>query len=269
MPVQQALLAILPTLTLFLAQPTLSQTDRLHAVIVGDTNDQELSLGVRVNIERYEALAREIASATSRTSNVQVIKGNDFNCSNIIGALNALTMGPKDIVMFFYAGHGFRVFGQRSRFPRLWCNATTPAGTPLLEDITMALWTRAPQPRLVFSMADACNADLGAPPPQPADDAAKVRRKEAMTRLFAEHRGTLLLAGADMGEFSWYNVLGTAGGQFTLQLMRSLEEEFDRGKQASWDRVITQATRAFQTLYGERMYIQRPIHDSTLRFAPN
>lgn len=244
---------------------THSMAQAVHALIAGDTNDPALSSGVKSNIVRFEKLISEIASTTGRTLNLKTIRDGEFNCNNIVSALNVLQGKQDDLVFFYYAGHGFRLAGQPSRFPRLWCGATSAAGTPLLEEVTMALWAKATTPRFVWSWADACNAE--APPPPPAvaaDNSAKERRIEAIRRLFGQHTGTLLMAGADTGQYSFYL---PDGGQFSKQMIEALEDEFDRGSQANWDRVLSAGTKPFQTRYQGRVYLQQPIQTSTLRFV--
>lgn len=130
----------------------------------------------------------------------------------------------------------------------------------------MALWAKATTPQLVWSWADACNAEAPPPPPAVAADAsAKARRAAAVKKLFGQHTGTLLMAGADTGQYSFYF---PDGGQFSKQMIEALEDELDLGPQANWDRVLTAGTKPFQTKYQGRVYIQQPIHTSTLRFIP-
>ncbi|NUB25278.1 caspase family protein [Azospirillum brasilense] len=233
--------------------PSVAQT--LHAVIAADTDDPKIGGGAKENAKKMEQLIDSAAKLVRLKPNTIRLQNEKFNCEGINEALGDLQIGADDVVMFYYSGHGYRLFNDQSRFPRLACSRN-PVGNPQLEDAAMTLRTR--KARLVIAIADSCNSFLGQVPAMMSGPEGEA----ALRRLFDGYQGTLILAGADYGQFSWYT---QSGGVFSAQLFDALTNELEKQDSARWERVITAATRASETNYNGRIYIQQPIVLSTLQ----
>jgi Caspase domain len=236
---------------------------RTHSASITINNLSLTGVQPPIPIQQSEP-SQDVSGIVYRVAVIKRIEGGDFNCKNITASLDSIQPDSNDMIFFYYAGHGFRLGGQASRFPRLYCGAASPKGTPLLEDVTMAFWTRPKAPKLVWSIADACNASQPPVAAFPSDITAAQKRKAALKRLFGGYTGTVLMAGADVEQYSWYNVDGS-GSLFSLQLLQALQAEFSQGDAASWDRLLMSSIKAFQVPSGGQMYIQQPIYTSTLR----
>jgi hypothetical protein len=202
--------------------------DKLHAIIVGDTTDQELGNGAAKNVDNMTSLVEAIADALGSDLNLKQIVGNDFNCAKLNAAVGSLAANSGDVVIFHYSGHGFREDGLRSRFPRLWCHGAPSTG-PLLEDIALGFRSSATPPRMVWAIADACNitnADA-----QALISSLSDTQRKAYVKLFGQKTsGTMIMAGADMHQTAFYY---PDGGQFSKNLLDALALEIHLGDDAS------------------------------------
>lgn len=231
---------------------------KVHAVLMGDTLDAGIGAGATQNIGSFAKLIETIGSAIGSPTNVKQITGNDFNCDNLTAALSSLNTTSDDMVVFYYSGHGYREDGQQSRFPKLWCHGAPPVN-PLLERIALDLRSPANFPRMVWAVADACNAtgaDISTLTSGLSPD-----KEAAYRKLFRQTKGTMIMSGADMHQFSWYF---PNGGQFTKNLLDVMAQEIKRGSNASWASMTPKAMMPFETRYNSKTFIQQPIYASTL-----
>jgi hypothetical protein len=252
------LLAIVSGLSALVPQTTSAQT--IHAIMAGDTRDRDIGPGAARNIERFADLFAEIGSLPGWKSNIKRLVDNDFSCETILASYRSIQPAEGDLIVFYYAGHGFRLAGQQSQFPRLLCQLSV-GGTPMLEDLAMAPWSKTMKPRMVLALADACNNEIGKSPEVTMSAAGKATRQQALIKLFATPKNTLIMSGSDMGQYSFYY---PSGGVFSKKLVDALEDEFEKGSAATWGNVIAQSTMPEQIEYEGRYHIQRPIALSSL-----
>lgn len=249
--------SLIVVLAMFLSGPAFGQ-GKVHAVLVGDTNDPGIGSGASANVAAFADFIQKIASALGVDAAIKQVKGNDFSCQNISAAVSAIQTARDDLVVFYYAGHGFREEGQRSRFPRLWCRGA-PSQALLLEEVALDFRSRSAFPRMVWTVADACNTT--------SEDAAALTAsvgsavQQGLVKLFGKPSGSMIMSGADMHQFSWYF---PEGGQFSKNLLDVMSQEVRRGANAAWASLLPGAMRAFETRYNNRTYIQQPIYSSTL-----
>lgn len=244
------------TTGLLTGYPVAAVAQTLHAVIAADSLDKGIGKGAGENAGHMAALMQRVAQASKLKSDVTVIKAEDFSCEAINAAVDNLDIKSDDVVVFYYSGHGYRLFNDQSRFPRLACsrNLTT---NPQVEEVALSLRRR--NARLVLAISDSCNSFPGQFPAMMSGQGSVF---DALRRLFDGYAGTAILAGADYGQFSWYT---ESGGEFSTQMLKAVDEETDRGDGASWDRIINAATKAREVNYHGRIYIQQPIVLSTLQ----
>jgi hypothetical protein len=234
---------------------------KVHAIMLGDTLDPGIGQGAGKNVEGIERLVTSIGNALGVAPNFRKFIGADFGCANLNNAVRTIGAGADDVVIFYYSGHGFREDGQKSQFPRLWCKGP-PTDNPLLQDIAGSFGTANAPPRLVWAVADACNVTTD---DSNALTAGVGPAQLALKKLFGRHSGTLIQAGADMHQFSWYY---PTGGLFSRNLLDAMAFEMKQGNAASWDRFITNSKKPFQVPYNGKTFFQQPIALSTLIEQP-
>ncbi len=92
----------------------------------------------------------------------KMIFGKEFSKINVDNAINAISPGPADIVVFYYSGHGFSNIKDKYSFPYLDLRDKSfqtygGAYTLNIEDIYNRIRAKGARLNLVFS--DCCNSD--------------------------------------------------------------------------------------------------------------
>jgi hypothetical protein len=227
---------------------------QLHAVLVGDTTDVRIGAGVEVNLDHLRSFFQDLRTAAGINVTIDEVKGDakqpgGFNCTSILAVVSKLKASPNDVILFYYAGHGFRArphdgpaAAETSQFPEFACrfNQNDP---PIGMEGVVRRFQQRQRPRLLIAIADACNrryAPTVVPkavlPPLGGPDL-----KLALRRLFFQYKGTLLMSGSIPGEDSWYD--DNLGGYFSNQLMTALYRKINQlGSRVSWEEITAEAS---------------------------
>lgn len=220
-----------------------AQGQKLHAILVGDT-DSNLSEGVAENLSKMNNLLGSITQFGKITVTKVEVRDQNFACARILSAIERLQVRPDDVVMFYYAGHGFRRDATQTRFPEFDCQRTRDNRKLDMNAVVTRL--EAKKPRLLLAIADACNektrsdaVPARAPTGQPDD------RRRGLRKLFLGYQGRLVMSGAVPGEFAWYMTSGTLlGGFFTNQFVSALNGEVAKNAEdVEWESVAALATK--------------------------
>jgi len=159
----------------------------------------------------------------------------NFHCRNIRSALQGLSPGKNDVVVFYYSGHGIRQSTDLSPLPTLACDdPDDPAAAEepklTLQDVVRSLAFK--DSRLAIIIADTCNYPIQLPPEYRAA-MLQAPVAQAYRRLFLESAGVIVIDSASPGEFSWYTA---DGGRFTTKLISLLDSPpVNSAGDASWD----------------------------------
>jgi hypothetical protein len=237
---------------------------RVIAILVGNTKNAELGKSALTNINNMRMLLNyDIHGAGKIDIDEFNVMGAGFSCAAIERILagkpdvsgKKLDVSPSDTVIFYYAGHGYRVEPAQAsdKFPLLECSSIRTLSAPELQpdkDLRFS-WIMdklfAMKPRLVIGIADACNVEVYA-------KGGAISRGvdylpgEGARRLFLEYKGMLSFSGSvPRGESYYYPPEQPDGGLFTNQLLNSILDELVRAKssdtQPSWEAIEAAATK--------------------------
>jgi hypothetical protein len=188
---------------------------KLNALIIADVLDHgsppggpTIASGVRANEAKMIAFLRSAADATGlKMIRPDTFEGagegaEDYTCNNFRARIAALKakVSPDDVVVFYYAGHGYNRanpvsppgFNPRlsdylppsleSSMPYLFCKGYQP-GDLNLRDIAKTF--SDVKPKLVVVISDSCNSYLYGPvPPRAAAAAIPAQVDQRMLGLF-------------------------------------------------------------------------------------
>ncbi|MCA1510215.1 caspase family protein [Bradyrhizobium sp. NBAIM01] len=235
----------------------------IHAVLVGDTTDPTIGVGITENLRKMRNFFRQAQTEGELNIVVTEVKDAAFNCPSIVKAVKALPVQADDTVVFYYSGHGFRRVNTQTQFPEFDCRRTQdPDRAELAGVANLVLKPPAGSttpPRLVIAIADTCNRQIELPEQAVGPAAAGVRpsRKAAFRRLFLQYSGTLMMSGSTPGEFSWYMNSGLQiGGFFTNQLLRAIDSKMaTQVADVRWEDIATDASK--------KIFIPRPEEETT------
>jgi len=144
------------------------RTEKMFLIIVANTNDATVGASAKTDLKNVTRLFNTLAKdlGISKISSLY-ISGNDYSKQAVETALSNLEMqkpSAKDIVIFYFSGHGFRLQGDKSDYPRMsFRTAINKANKEVGENIGLEdVYNRikALKPGVMFVLGDCCNADI-------------------------------------------------------------------------------------------------------------
>ena len=260
------------TLFILLCMVFSLSANTIHTIVFVDTNDQSIGAGVGVNASKFQNWANMIADALKAdgyTQRVYYYSGNQCSKANLLNVVASLNC-TDDIVLFFYGGHGGRSVNDVSKFPRMCLGSTVENQFVPVSQLNSLLQQK--NPRLQIIIADCCNSyyngnipmgrmvAMGGSSKRTSYPSSKVRE------LFLKRRGSIISAGATMGEYGWVNSVN--GGIFTNSFIDSFDFSIERtGEQLSWQHIFKDAKdltfELSQIAYMDRRITktQTPVYD--------
>jgi hypothetical protein len=237
--------------------------------------------GVQASVRSMQSFFRRASAATKLPLNMYLVgdhaSPDDFNCSHINETIKNFPVMTGDVVVVYYAGHGFQPnktgstelytdpteIGPRtgSRMPYLWCGS-------YVEDpnaAAVARWVSVKSPRLVVVMADACNSYLYEKPVPIAAAAAlpPTAIDERFVGLFVKSSGTVLMTATQPGTYAFY---APSGGKFTSQFL-AIFESSDPSVSLSWKDIANKFWQMTQEYQGAT-YAQLPFAEISANMQP-
>src|ERR1700752_2050903 len=134
----------------------------IHAVLIGDTTDASIGVGVTENLRKIRVFLQQAKSEGELNIVVSAVKDADFNCLSIVKAVKTLPVQANDPVLFYYTGHGFRRSSTQTQFPEFDCRRTSDPDRAELAGITNQVLKPSADsastipPRLMIAIADTC-----------------------------------------------------------------------------------------------------------------
>lgn len=210
------------------------QKTRLFLLVVANTNDKKIGKTCIVDRKNVFDTYKEVAEFLEIPFVSKVIEGDQFSKVNVDKAINTwLRPTAKDIVIFYYSGHGFAQ-KDNYKFPYLDLRDKSFQDyggiyTMNMEAIYQKIKMKGARLNLVIS--DCCNNDPSQPPFMTSEDPdTRVSSigwdKNKCISLFMETKLSLLMTAAQKGEYSAGNV--AEGGFFTSNFLQTLEKHIGK-----------------------------------------
>ena len=144
------------------------RTEQLFLFIVANTNDATVGASAKTDLQNVSRLFTSLAQDLGITKVFPLfISGNDYSKTAVLAGLAALEAqkpSAKDIVIFYFRGHGFRLQADKSIYPRMSFRTTKnkankEVGDNIgLEDVYNRI--TALKPGVALVLGDCCNADI-------------------------------------------------------------------------------------------------------------
>ncbi|MEP6466887.1 MAG: caspase family protein [Parafilimonas sp.] len=80
---------------------------QLHLIIVANTNDPDIGSTCALDKDRTLKTFSDLSEFMGIHFDSKVISGDDYNIKNVQDAVNNLNPSSRDIVVFYYSGHGY------------------------------------------------------------------------------------------------------------------------------------------------------------------
>ena len=217
----------------------------LHLMLVTHSNDPDVGGAFSINNDGLRNTFQNIAALTGMQLKVVEVSGDDFEKKSVEDMIGNYKVGPDDVLIFYYSGHGFRMPEQTSKYPYLLLRSNflqePKEHTLLLEDINKTLERK--NARLTIVVGECCNIDtrqsdvkekhtlVMRPSESFSLDVAKVKK------LFSSS-GKIFVASCSPGERSAYR---TEGGGIFFNNLRSNIYGFTSllsARDVSWEKIL-------------------------------
>lgn len=229
----------------------LAQT--LHFVIFGATLDPKIGTAVETSINLLQSRMNAVSRATQMPLQVHQFTEENFNKSDLEDFLKNFKCDQNDAVVAFFLTHGFRYQDDLEDFPYLLIHRDYHVVWEELPQISVALqdihdWLAAKRPRLLLTMAEACNVQIPRARPEhltayPMNN--KALEERVYTDLFRYASGEYLMVSAKANQKSWSNP--KYGGFFTNAWLNALNKEAESDNWVNWTDVLN-STQHFTEL---------------------
>lgn len=234
-------------------------------LIVANTLDPTIGKGCKQDIDAVRHLFEKLSVEMEFNYIELIIQGEDYGKENILGAINMLTPGSNDIVVFYYSGHGFsyekdaaKKYPQIDLRPYLASDKidVINAHTENLADLFELIKSKGA--RLNIVIGDCCNSliefkrkFIG------GSDALRNEKKEPVIinkasceTLFCDYTASILVASASKGEYAVSD--DKLGSLFTYNLSKSLKmlmkKDLDKSAGLPWKKLLEETANKTQEL---------------------
>lgn len=213
----------------------------LHALLIGDSHDDELGEAIIEDLNRMHKAIKKISNITGLDKNEIRLMGNKATRQQVVETLELLKIASDDVVIVYFTMHGYRSKNKSSRWPDLFFGVDN-AGVDL--NYFSAI-VEEKNPRLLIVLADCCNAyvspgEISSTWRKKNISRSKSLRRKAIAsnyqRLFLNTCGTIIASGSQPGEPSYGS--DEEGSLFTLAFVEVLEEAVNDEDRASWQSIF-------------------------------
>ena len=204
----------------------------LYLIKVISTDDEDIAASCKVDADRIQRLFQDVTQLCRMKLTIKDVIGEQYGKKQLLSALKSIRSGPKDVIVFYYSGHGFAFQNDSAyRFPQmdLRSNARlqkmTAATTMNVEEVFNLI--KKKKPKLSLVMADCCNNTVNANrfitgPVMRSRPPSLGWEPMNCERLFRQSDGNLLITAARRGELAI--CAEKTGGFFTNSLVASLDK---------------------------------------------
>jgi hypothetical protein len=269
-------LLIASVMTMF---PKWSLADTLHAIVAGDTREKigfipnDIAPSVETDLENIQDVLKIISKYTTvKMNKIHLLRGKESGRSltrrKLRSVLDNLSVrAGKDVIFFYYSGHGFRTPDKPSRWPYLALSGNFAEEEAVsLDDVIKEI--RDKEPRFFIVMADSCNnvEDINEEdiPPFSRNVLLTSKYFKNLKKLFEESKGFIIASASIRAEKAYGSE--KTGGFFTRQFVNALDNHIKNTSTPSWYPIMQDAGKVIRAIDKNRQLIlQYPQYEIQLR----
>lgn len=222
---------IVPILTL----SSVTFAAKLHTIIVADVND--VGIGADQDVAAIQKFTNTVRRATCLEGQDTVIEARKGQQKAIEDTLQRLSVGPDDVVFFYYSGHGANP-GGGDRWPIMAVEGQSGSGRIKLSWVKDTLLSK--NPRFLITMADACNVFV---PGITQRSRKEAQQPSGLKKLFLNYKGYIIASSSTPEQYSFGDP--QQGGRFTKQFLDSFNQ-VQALSDANWDMIKEKSTQKIQ-----------------------
>ena len=208
---------------------------KIFALIVADTNDFCIGHSVQVDVKCMEKSVSTIGKGINFSLETIVLKGSKISSGNVRHALKKIASSSRDIIFFYYSGHGYNDPAQKTSWPTMCIPPDDIPGNKVQSLI------KRKKKRSAIIMFDCCNSFTNREK-RILDSRSMIqpfflKKSHALKAFFdllLRFRGTITLSASNVGETARGDPY--FGGYLTRNFLMSLRELGTEGA-LSWSKL--------------------------------
>lgn len=238
-----------------------------HAIVFCNTIDR--SIGQSMSVELAN-VCRNLGILENLLEDDYIFKITPIDGLNCTGAnlrqiINAMEVGPDDVVFTFYGGHGSHATNNaEDPWPQYCMN--TGDQSKWIPMAQVEKWIAQKNPRLRIIMSNCCNKEQEGVTIKPmwANDDRATRldglNANAFRKLFSS-KGCVMSTSSKLGQYSWCNQYG---GLFTNQFWAAMQKLGEGKIQPDWNSLLNTASIDIDVNTREGIVKQSPYYKVSL-----
>jgi hypothetical protein len=269
-------------IAVIICSSVVAQKPTFHAIIFTCTNDENIGKSCSIDNDHILDEIGIITSSLDYVYDKNIYTGKDCNPENIYKVISSLKCGPKDIVFFYYSGHGTRTDIDNSPYPRMCLNQQLNQYENMitLEEVDQKIASKNPLTRFVF--ADCCNilqirtkSNYSKSLTRGAESTTiEEKIADNYKKLFSNVRGNIISAACKSNETaSGYEYVDSIpiGGIYTYCLLQYIDHAVAGDIECSWETILSKTTKAVAEIEesGISAHEQHPIYNINLNSINN
>jgi hypothetical protein len=268
----------------FISIPSYIEAATLHAILIGDTFNQEDSTGFEGGIDLWKRETQRIAALTNLELNGVIFEAHHCRIELIMNYLDDLEVGSQDVILIYFALHGSRTYAKETKWPYL----TFSLDHQKIDFSVFNDKLKHKSPRLLLSIADSCNNLISSEqisheseqllplyldgeevPRQSFSNSlafetlllknTSIDIRQKYRSLFLSFQGSVFISTSSPGQFSIKHKL--TGGIFTSQFIECLRQPATSLHPIHWELILNEASyktmRKVEELKGE-LHLEQP-----------
>lgn len=214
----------------------------LYAINFANTIDRKIGKGCELDYNRFNNEVAEIASYIGYNVEYYAYSGEDCSNENLFNAIRHIRCTPKDIIIFYYSGHGVRNPKDESPFPQMCLKYSAYDENKFVAVHTVIELLEKKNAHLTLVLTDCCNsmAEVVSSKGLLASAKGTSKYEESYVanyrKLFLDQSGTIVATSSKVGQPSKCNE--EIGGFFSYALFEELHLAGIGKKTASWKDIL-------------------------------
>ncbi len=248
-------LQIIVILLVLITPQIFSQT--FHAIIFADSDDEKIGESVYQDYNHMQTEFALIAQVNGFQLKEYYFIDEECNKENALKVLKRLQCEPKDVVFFYYSGHGGRSMEDQSIFPQMALGNSDAELVPMYKIKSLIDGKR---PKFYVVMGDCCNSYVPGITSKLVVSKGKTVVKNNATnvyqKLFGKSKGSIVIASSSPGEAS---TALSDGGAFTKVFLHEIKNTIEGKGDVEWVKLIENTKKNTK-----RLYDYTPVYDIAL-----
>ncbi len=241
-----------------------ASAQKIHAIVFCNTTDPNIGSTCKVDHDQFTKTIGDIAFNIDYEAILTSRIGEECTKENLMSVIQNLNTTDKDIIFFYYSGHGAHAEGDNDYYPQMCLKYPASQQDKWVPSrIVNELLSNKPASMRIV-MTDCCNNIASWVTPKTVSVLSKGMSKanevdpELFKKLFVQTKGNIMVTSSKKGQTSGCN---SDGGFFSIIFWEELSEVVNGKKAADWHSLMASVKKGTLEISGNK---QEPYYNLNL-----